>query len=580
MLVIGWSQIKINTKMLPDLSIFRTGDPEVTAANMASNVSLSTRIPQKRKGVTDSERAVLRKRYKEHPYKQSDLINWFIQETGHKLDQGQVSRILSSKYDYIDDLDKKKDKVALQARRSRAGEWKELDAALFEWQQCMQKKKAVITGEILKSQAIKFWNALPQYQGEEQPKFSNGWLHGFQRRFKIKEYINHGEAASAEIDKPEAIAQMERVRQLAAKYNPANILNMDETGLFWKLIPERTLATQAGSGGKKSKDRVTLAFTVSASGKKEQVWCIGKSKNPRCFKNINRKLLRIEYRNNKSKWMTGLIMEEYLRWLDNRMRGKGRKVLLLLDNFSGHELGVSLIGGLEGLPNVRIEWLPPNTTPYWQPLDQGIIASFKLQYRRLWINYMLRQYEADKDPNKTVNLLKAIQWTRTAWESVLPQTIQKCWWKSTIIKKPVDYTEDIISQDQQDRDELQAQIAQLPITDPISANEFIQLSSEAIEDELEVGDEDRIFQNMVERYGFTNQDTLEPEEDAAIEEEEPIIPVSEAIEALEILKLFELRQEDGSEELLQALDQADRRYQGKQIKERKQRTIDSFFQKQ
>ena len=129
------------------------------------------------------------------------------------------------------------------------------------------------------------------------------------------------------------------------------------------------------------------------------------------------------------------------------MRVKGRKVLLLLDNFSRHELGISLIGGLEGLPNVRIEWLPPNTTPYWQPLDQGIIASFKLQYRRLWITYMLRQYEADKDPNKIVNLLKAIQWTRTAWENVLPQTIQKCWWKSTIIKKPVNYTRDITSQD-------------------------------------------------------------------------------------------------------------------------------------
>ena len=31
-----------------------------------------------------------------------------------------------------------------------------------------------------------------------------------------------------------------------------------------------------------------------------------------------------------------------------------RKILLLLDNFSGHELGVQLIGGLEGLLNIRI----------------------------------------------------------------------------------------------------------------------------------------------------------------------------------------------------------------------------------
>jgi hypothetical protein len=267
--MIGWSQIKINTKMLPDLSIFRIRDPAVTAENRASNASLSTSIPQKRKGVTDSECAVLRKRYKKHHYKQSDLINWFIQETGHKLDQGQVSRVLSSKYDYIDDLDKKKDKMALQAQRWRVGEWKELDVALFEWQQCMQKKKAVITGEILKSQAIKFWNALPQYQRKNSLSSQMAGSTAFKGVSRL--YINHGEAASAEIDKPEAIAQMDKVRQLAAAHNSDNILNMDETGLFWKLIHERTLATQAGSCGKKSKDRTTLAFTISASGKKEQV---------------------------------------------------------------------------------------------------------------------------------------------------------------------------------------------------------------------------------------------------------------------------------------------------------------------
>ena len=76
--------------------------------------------------------------------------------------------------------------------------------------------------------------------------------------------------------------------------------------------------------------------------------------------------------------MTGLIMEEYLQWLNNKMRAQERKILLLLDNFSGHELGIQLIGGLQGLSYIRIEWLPPNTISHWQPLDQGIIISFKL----------------------------------------------------------------------------------------------------------------------------------------------------------------------------------------------------------
>ena len=50
---------------------------------------------------------------------------------------------------------------------------------------------------------------------------------------------------------------------------------------------------------------------------------------------------------------------------------------------------------------------------------------------------MLREYEAGKNPQKTVNLLRAIQWTRAAWETLVTiDTIQRCWWKSTLIKKP------------------------------------------------------------------------------------------------------------------------------------------------
>jgi hypothetical protein len=116
----------------------------------------------------------------------------------------------------------------------------------------------------------------------------------------------------------------------------------------------RTLATKAASGGKKSKDRITAALTSNATGTDDiPVWIISKSKNLRCLKNINRKLLRIEYRYNKSKWMTGLICKEYLRWLNKRMCLARRKVLLLMDNFSEHKLAVRLVGGEEGLSNVR-----------------------------------------------------------------------------------------------------------------------------------------------------------------------------------------------------------------------------------
>jgi hypothetical protein len=107
---------------------------------------------------------------------------------------------------------------------------------------------------------------------------------------------------------------MEHIRQLCTEYEEKDILNMDETGLNWKRTPDRTLPTMSYSGTKKSKDRITIALTSNADGsEKFLAWVIGKSENPRCFKKINRNSLRMIYRFNKSKWMTGLICEEYLR---------------------------------------------------------------------------------------------------------------------------------------------------------------------------------------------------------------------------------------------------------------------------
>ena len=73
---------------------------------------------------------------------------------------------------------------------------------------------------------------------------------------------------------------MEKVRRLVVEYGPRNTFNMDETSLFWKHIPDRTLVTKAGSGGKKAKDRITITLTGNGDGsEKLKAWVISKSKN-------------------------------------------------------------------------------------------------------------------------------------------------------------------------------------------------------------------------------------------------------------------------------------------------------------
>jgi DDE superfamily endonuclease len=45
-------------------------------------------------------------------------------------------------------------------------------------------------------------------------------------------YIRHREAAAAATDDPENIQQMDDLRILCLEYDPNDILNIDETGLF------------------------------------------------------------------------------------------------------------------------------------------------------------------------------------------------------------------------------------------------------------------------------------------------------------------------------------------------------------
>jgi hypothetical protein len=44
---------------------------------------------------------------------QKDLTEWFTQETSYTINQSMISKVLSSKYNYLDSIDKKKDKRLL-----------------------------------------------------------------------------------------------------------------------------------------------------------------------------------------------------------------------------------------------------------------------------------------------------------------------------------------------------------------------------------------------------------------------------------------------------------------------------------
>ena len=84
------------------------------------------------------------------------------------------------------------------------------------------------------------------------------------------------------------------------------------------------------------------------------------------------------YQNNKKAWMLTTLFQEWLQEFDYQISIKHnrQRVLLLLDNCTSHKLDSNLI-----LENVEVYFLLPNTTSKLQPMDSGIIMSFKKHYR-------------------------------------------------------------------------------------------------------------------------------------------------------------------------------------------------------
>lgn len=83
-------------------------------------------------------------------------------------------------------------------------------------------------------------------------------------------------------------------------YEPQNIFNADETGLFYRVLPDKTFAYkgESYSGGKIGKERLTVFLYVSMSRKKLKPLVIGKSLKPKCFKEIDVSKLKVEWKVN------------------------------------------------------------------------------------------------------------------------------------------------------------------------------------------------------------------------------------------------------------------------------------------
>lgn len=221
---------------------------------------------------------------------------------------------------------------------------------------------------------------------------------------------------------------------LRGNYCDADIFNADETALYYNALPQRTLEERhcSASGKKISKARMTLLLCCSGSGEKLPPLVIGKFENPRCLRGMDRESLPCYYKSSKNAWMTKTIWSAWLLEINRRMVTQRRNILLIIDNATPHRIGVEL-------SNVKVAFMPPNCTSVLQPLDQGIIWSFKCIFRQILLDYIVEGMDLGIQ-NSLVNgldILKAMHFVKSAWLKVHPDTIINGFAKARMVEKSV-----------------------------------------------------------------------------------------------------------------------------------------------
>ncbi|BFZ19492.1 hypothetical protein BsWGS_22531 [Bradybaena similaris] len=151
----------------------------------------------------------------------------------------------------------------------------------------------------------------------------------------------------------------------------------------------RTFITQkkkALPGHKSMKERLTLLSCANASGDcKMTPTFVYHSENPHIFKRNNVKTSKLPVMT-KSKAKDWVKRAMFMEWLTEVFAPSVKKYLeenklplrclLLTDNAPAHPLGLEEDLGMEH-DYINVKFLPPNTTPLLQPMDQQVISNLR-----------------------------------------------------------------------------------------------------------------------------------------------------------------------------------------------------------
>lgn len=303
-------------------------------------------------------------------------------------------------------------------RHVNTGKYSDLNELLYRWFKSAREKNIPISGPIIQEKALSFAAEM----NLTEFKASNGWLESWRSRFSIGFFQVCGESSDVDMDVVNDFKK--KLPDIVKNYATTEIFNADETGLFYRALPDKTLSKKGDEckGGKLAKERITVMLCCSASGEKLKPLVIGKANHPRCFRNLNPKSLPVTWKANKKAWMTNAIFIDWAKDINKQMRKKSRNIVIFVDNATSHAQNLKL-------SNVEVKFFPANCTSKLQPLDLGIIRAFKARYRKYLLKHLLTKIDSSNSASqlcKEINVLKAIHWIAKSWNETKQTTIESC----------------------------------------------------------------------------------------------------------------------------------------------------------
>ena len=245
------------------------------------------------------------------------------------------------------------------------------------------------------------------------------------------------------------------------------------------------------------------------------------------------------YDYSKNAWMTSINFEnwfhsEFVPAVRRHLLDKNLepKALLLLDNCPAHPPAENLVSRCG---KIKVSYLPKNTTSVIQPLDQGIIATMKCNYRRELLMKLIDEETIISECLKKVNVKEVIYIVGKAWDRVTPECIERCWNKGLGAA-----FDDFDGFDIDDVATAEAQLQELIATNIKEPERILELETNEIHEWIRTPDDCETYGALTDEeiiQGVTNQSSTERVGDENDEDDDSDFEMppsaTEALEGLE-----------------------------------------------